>query len=102
MHDLDILDIDGTDYETEVPRSRLRPYGGPPEKRDVRTVIPGTVVEVLVREGEKVGPEQVLLLLDAMKMHNEICAGIEGRVRQVLVRKGDKVEKNQLLIALEH
>jgi biotin carboxyl carrier protein len=98
----DILSIDSTDYETEIPRDRLKPFSGMPEKRDVRAFIPGTVVEVRVREGEKVSPGQVLMLLDAMKMHNEVCSEITGRVRQVLVAKGDKVEKNQLLAGLEY
>jgi biotin carboxyl carrier protein len=100
--DDDILSIDLTDYETEVPRDRLKQFTGMPEKRDVRAFIPGTIVDVRVREGEKVSPGQILLLLDAMKMHNEVCSEIVGRVRQVLVVKGDRVEKNQLLVGLEY
>lgn len=98
----DILTIDSADYETEVPRDRLKPFAGMPEKRDLRAFIPGTIVDVRVREGEKVSPGQVLLLLDAMKMHNEVSSEISGRVRQVLVVKGDRVEKNQLLIGLDY
>jgi len=98
----DTLPIDSTEYDTEVPRDRLKPFSGMPEKRDVRAFIPGTIVEVLVREGEKVSPGRVLLLLDAMKMHNEVCSEITGRVRQVLVARGDRVEKNQLLVGLEY
>jgi biotin carboxyl carrier protein len=98
----DILTIDSADYETEVPRDMLKPFAGMPEKRDLRAFIPGTIVEVRVREGEKVSPGQVLLLLDAMKMHNEVSSEISGRVRQVLVVKGDRVEKNQLLIGLDY
>jgi biotin carboxyl carrier protein len=99
--DLDRFTIDGTDYETEVPRDRFRPFPGLSDPRDVKAFIPGTVVDVRVKEGEKVSPGQVLLLLDAMKMHNEVCAGLQGRVRQVLVSRGDRVEKSQLLLILE-
>jgi biotin carboxyl carrier protein len=42
----------------------------------------------------------VLVLLDAMKMYNEICATITGRVREVLVNSGDTVQKDQLLVSL--
>lgn len=97
----DRLFIDSTEYETEVPRNSLKTYGGLPDSRDVKAFIPGTVVDVRVREGERVSAGQILLLLDAMKMHNEVCSGVDGRIAQVLVTKGDRVEKNQILVRLD-
>ncbi len=97
----DRLPVDGTVYETEVPSAGLRPFTGMPDRREVRAFIPGTVVRVMVHRGEKVTPGSVLLLLDAMKMHNEVCPEIEGRVAEVLVADGDRVEKNQLLVRLD-
>lgn len=99
--DREELEIDFTRYETDVPRRSLRPYPGLPDRREIRAFIPGTVVEVRVREGDRVSPGQVLLLLDAMKMHNEVCSEIGGRVRSLRVSSGDRVEKNQLLVSLE-
>lgn len=104
MHDAferEELEVDSTRYETEIPGRSLRPFLGLPDRREVRAFIPGTVVEVRAREGDRVSEGQVLLLLDAMKMHNEVCSEIPGRVRRVEVRKGDRVEKNQLLVLLE-
>lgn len=97
----DRLFIDSTEYETEIPRNSMKLYGGLPDNRDVKAFIPGTVVDVRVREGERVSAGQILLLLDAMKMHNEVCSGVDGRIAQVLVTKGDRVEKNQILVRLD-
>jgi biotin carboxyl carrier protein len=101
MMDFERLTIDQTEYETEIPRNSLRPFGGLPDCRDIKAFIPGTVVEIRVREGERVSEGQIVLLLDAMKMHNEVCSSMTGRVAQVLVARGDRVEKNQILIRLD-
>ena len=95
------LCIDSAMYETEIPRNSLRPYQGLPDARDLKAFIPGTVVDVRVREGDRVSAGQILLLLDAMKMHNEVCSAVDGRVAQVLVIRGDRVEKNQILVRLD-
>jgi biotin carboxyl carrier protein len=94
------LNIDYTEYTTEVPEGAVSPYRGSTDLGEVRAVIPGTVVEVRVSEGSRVGEGAVLLLLDAMKMHNEVCAEIDGRVEEVAVEAGDRVEKGQLLVRL--
>lgn len=98
--DLDRLIIDETRYMTEVPEHSLSEYKGLPDKSEVRAFIPGTIVEVRVKAGDPVRPGDVLVLLDAMKMYNEICSAITGRVREVLVNKGDTVQKDQLLVSL--
>lgn len=99
--DIDRLFIDSTEYETEVPRNSVKQYAGLPDGRDVKAFIPGTVVEIRTREGDRIASGQVLLLLDAMKMHNEVCSSVGGRVSQLLVAEGDRVEKNQILVRIE-
>ena len=94
------LNVDYTEYTTEVPEGAVSPYRGSTDLREVRAVIPGTVVEVRVSEGSSVGEGAVLLLLDAMKMHNEVCAEVDGTVEEVAVKDGDRVEKGQLLVRL--
>jgi len=58
-------------------------------------------VDVRVTEGDRIKQDNVLLLLDAMKMHNEIISTIPGSILQVHVRPGDTVQKDQLLITLK-
>ncbi len=94
------LNIDYTIYTTEVPEGSVTPFQGPTDLGEVRAVIPGTVVEVRVETGDSVVDDDVLLLLDAMKMHNEVCAEINGTVGEVAVETGDRVEKGQLLVRI--
>lgn len=63
--------------------------------------IPGLVVKVLVAEGDAVDAEQPVLLLEAMKMENELRAARAGRVKQVKVAPGQRVEQNAVLLVLE-
>jgi biotin carboxyl carrier protein len=62
--------------------------------------MPGLVVDVPVKEGEAVRAKQCLLVLEAMKMENELRAQKDGIVKSVHVVKGDSVEEGQALITL--
>lgn len=63
--------------------------------------IPGLVVKVLVEVGETVEEEQPLILLEAMKMENEIRAVRGGVVKKVAIAAGQRVEQNAVLVVLE-
>ena len=63
--------------------------------------IPGKVVAVKVSPGDEVSPGQSLVVLEAMKMENELAAEQPGRVVSVHVCDGETVESGQLLIELE-
>ncbi|MBU1368586.1 MAG: acetyl-CoA carboxylase biotin carboxyl carrier protein subunit [Bacteroidetes bacterium] len=60
--------------------------------------IPGTITEVFVKEGQKVAEGDPLVVLEAMKMLNEIKAPFDGEVKQLAVVSGQRVSKNQLLV----
>ncbi len=94
----DKLIIDDTEYATEVPPDCRKQYTGLPDPSEIRAFIPGTIVDIRVSEGDRVEPGMILLLLDAMKMHNEICSKEGGLVGRIHVSAGDTVEKNQLLV----
>jgi acetyl-CoA/propionyl-CoA carboxylase biotin carboxyl carrier protein len=61
----------------------------------------GTIVEVLVEEGQEVAPDEALCLLEAMKMESEIRAQRSGRVAKVLVEAGKTVSSGEPLVVLE-
>jgi len=63
--------------------------------------IPGKVVAVKVSPGDEVSPGQPLVVLEAMKMENELAAEQPGRVAAVHVTDGATVESGQLLVELE-
>lgn len=68
---------------------------------EVCSVMPGRVSAVLVREGEEVVAGQGLIVVEAMKMENEIRAPKAGRIVAVDVRTGETVEARAVLISLE-
>jgi len=97
---LNKLTIDDSEYNTEVPEHSIKPYKGMPDPSEIRAFIPGTIVDIMVSEDEKIEPGKILLLLDAMKMHNEICTEVRGRIAKIHVSPGEAVQKNQLLVSI--
>ena len=63
--------------------------------------MPGTIAEIMVRVGDKVQADDELIILEAMKMENPICAKSAGTVKEIKVKEKDKVDTNQVLIVLE-
>ena len=85
----------------EAARGALAPRqaaGGPAR---VQAPMPGKLVRVLVSAGEDVGAGQGLVVMEAMKMENEIRAPRAGRVKEAPVREGQAVETGALLVLLE-
>jgi biotin carboxyl carrier protein len=62
--------------------------------------MPGRVVAVHVRPGDRVEPGAPLLVLEAMKMENEFRAAVEGMVTQVTVEPGQAVNAGDLLVVV--
>ncbi|MFQ5425940.1 MAG: biotin/lipoyl-containing protein, partial [Gaiellales bacterium] len=82
----------------ESARHRLDAVAG--GSGDVTAPMPGTVLQVLVSEGERVEPKQRLLVLEAMKMETPVTAPRRGAVERVAVSEGEQVSRGQLLVAL--
>lgn len=67
----------------------------------VQAPMPGKIVRVLVPVGQEVAAGQGLVVMEAMKMENELRAARAGRVREVKVAEGQTVETGALLVVLE-
>ena len=96
------LVIDDAKYETRHTSKfeRRKPYVAP-DPRQLFSTIPGAILEVNVRVGQKVKWGDTLLILEAMKMSNAVCASQDGIVKTIHVRAGDRVQKRHLLLELE-
>jgi len=68
---------------------------------EIKSAMPGRVVNVLVAAGDKVKAEQGIVVVEAMKMENEVKAPKAGKVVEVKVAAGQAVEKGQLMIVIE-
>jgi glutaconyl-CoA decarboxylase len=60
----------------------------------------GTILDVKVSVGQQVNAGDVLFILEAMKLENEVVSEFAGVVKQVAVSKGDSVQNGQLLIVI--
>jgi acetyl/propionyl-CoA carboxylase alpha subunit len=76
-------------------------HGGRHEQSSLSAPMPGTVIRVLVVEGDRVEPRQPLVVLEAMKMETPVVSPYEAVVRAVHVAEGDRVAGGALLVELE-
>ncbi len=67
----------------------------------LKAPMPGKVVRVLVAPGDDVDARQLLVVVEAMKMENELTAARAGTVTEVPVSEGDSVESGRLLVVIE-
>lgn len=67
----------------------------------VTAPMPGTIFDIKVNEGDTVSAGDVVLVLEAMKMENEIAAPVDGTVAQILVKTGESVNGGDVMIVIE-
>jgi biotin carboxyl carrier protein len=100
--------VDGFRHEVEALDERMRAIrelagatAGPAGPAPLVAPMPGMIVRVSVQVGDRVHPGQGLVVMEAMKMENELRAQAEATVKSVLAQPGSAVEKGALLIELE-
>ncbi|MCX6333850.1 MAG: acetyl-CoA carboxylase biotin carboxyl carrier protein subunit [Bacteroidia bacterium] len=99
---LGTLNIDSTLYKTRISsKFEKRVSYRAVNPKFILSFIPGTVLDILVKPGQKVKFGEDLMILDAMKMQNQLKSSIDGTVKKIPVKKGDKVSKGTVLIVLE-
>lgn len=96
------LQIDDAKYKTlstSKYEARL-PYKAPDESKII-SFIPGTIVKITVEEGELVKEGDKLLVLEAMKMRNQLLVPFDGKISKIHVQEGQIVPKNHVLVEIE-
>lgn len=66
----------------------------------VKAPMPGTILSVKVKAGDKVSSGDVVAILEAMKMENEIFAGVDGTIAGVSVSSGDAVNTGDVIVSI--
>ncbi len=117
------IDVNGTVYKVEVEqevkkvktpklvRTKVEPSAGgdiaktsrPSERKGVGVIkapLPGTIIEVKVKTGDKVKMGDKLLIMEAMKMENNINSDREGTITDVKIKAGDAVLEGDLLVEI--
>lgn len=100
--------VSGLRYQVKVQDERSRRLAlvdrslrAPEGELLIKAPIPGLVVKVSVAPGQEVGEGETLVILEAMKMENELRAPRAGTVHDVRVLQGDQVALGQMLLALK-
>ena len=71
------------------------------DHKEIRSIIPGSVIEIFATPGQKMKGGEVLLILDAMKMYTKVEMPFDGVILSVNVEKGDRIPKDAVMITIE-
>jgi biotin carboxyl carrier protein len=103
-------EVDGIGYaieakgldEPKTTKSRKAASAGAAEEAGaVTAIMPGLIIKILKKEGETVEAGETVMILEAMKMQNELTAKTSGTIRQMNVKQGENVEMRQVLCIIE-
>ena len=90
------------EYQTKVNKmfTNRKPWQAP-NPNEIRSYIPGTIIKINVKVGDVVKAGESLLVLEAMKMQNQIEMPFDGKIKEICVSEGDKIPKKELMILIE-
>lgn len=71
------------------------------KQKELKAPMPGLIVKVEVQQGQIIKAGEGVIIMEAMKMENEIKSPYEGKVKNILVREKQTVDKDQVLLVLE-
>lgn len=83
-----------------APAAAPAPAATAGEGTKVEAPMPGTILEVKASVGDTVKAGQAIVVLEAMKMENDIVAPVDGKVTSILVKKGDTVNSNDAIATI--
>jgi biotin carboxyl carrier protein len=113
-----IVEVNGSEYEVKLhqevkitktpklvrsqppptPQKSFAPAGG---LNSIKAPLPGVIHKIIVKEGDSVKVGQTILILEAMKMENNILAEKAGVIRNIKIKEGDSVMQGDLLLEVE-
>ncbi|NIN00335.1 MAG: biotin/lipoyl-binding protein [candidate division Zixibacteria bacterium] len=100
--------VSGKKYESVLEDERTQKLKGlgvlkvdTTKEDELRSPMPGLVTAIEVKEGDMVATGQGVIIVEAMKMENELKAKHDGRVKEIKVKEHQAVDKNEVLIVFE-
>jgi biotin carboxyl carrier protein len=96
----DLYEVSVADERAQLMRARASLSVPETGELPIRAPMPGMVVAVPVTAGQQISKGENIVILESMKMENELKAPRDGTVEHVSVKVGDSVEQNQVLVVL--
>jgi biotin carboxyl carrier protein len=96
----DMYEVKVTDERSRRLESAFMAFGDTSGEVSIRAPMPGLIARVPVEEGQPVTKGETVVILESMKMENELKSPRDGTVRRVKVAEGDNVEQNKLLVTI--
>jgi biotin carboxyl carrier protein len=100
--EMESLEIGSALYTTRLTsKFKNRALWQKPDEKRIEAIIPGTIQRIMVKEGEEVSAGTPLLILEAMKMRNEVLSPLDGVIIKIHISEGEMVPKSHLLIEMD-
>ena len=99
------VELDNEQPTASTPVARVAQSAATPAGKkvaaNIKAPLPGSIIKVLVSNGQSVKRGDVLLTMESMKMENNVCAEADGTIKNVLVKQGQNVMQDDVLIEFE-
>jgi biotin carboxyl carrier protein len=100
--ELKTLVIEGAMYKTTFTKKfENRQIYETPNDNLIISFMPGSVIDILVKKGQKVEEGEVILILEAMKMYNNITMPFNGRIVKINVKRDEVIPKNYVIMEIK-
>lgn len=97
-----VIIVHSAKYQTTYNKKYLnRKVWVEPNFNEIKSYIPGTIIDVLVKVGQVVNAHQSIIVLEAMKMYNDVQMPFKGKIVKVNIEKGQKIPKNYIMMEIE-
>ena len=100
LYEIEIEEIDAASAAQSTPKASPVQNSAPANGEKVTAPMPGNILSVKVSNGQSVKKGDLLMVLEAMKMENEIMAPCDGKIASLSVQKGSTVNSGDLLCSI--
>jgi biotin carboxyl carrier protein len=100
LMDGDLYEVEVTDERSRRLASAFMAFGDTGGEVSIRAPMPGLIVRIAVAEGQTVSKGETLMILESMKMENELKSPRDGTIHRILVSAGENVEQNKILVTV--
>jgi biotin carboxyl carrier protein len=93
--------LGGRTFDFQIPSTDDVSAHSSAKSSDIRAPMPGTLIKLFVKEGDAVEEDQIVAVLEAMKMEHQLRAPFSGKVKQVTSAIGSVIDADAVIVALE-